>query len=139
MEDIEKGKGSVVIEGIKPQFNRYVGRHFENIAMEILDILNEKGLLPFRFTRIGKWWHKEQEIDIVAFNETSKQAIFCECKWSDKVNAREVLKHLKEKASRVPLQREEEYYIIFAKGFKKKITEDNVILYDLNDLEHLLL
>jgi len=139
MEDIEKGKGSVVIEGIKPQFNRYVGRHFENIAMEIFDILNEKGLLPFRFTRIGKWWHKEQEIDIVAFNETSKQAIFCECKWSDKVNAHEVLKHLKEKASLVSLQREEEYYIIFAKGFKKKITEDNVILYDLNDLEHLLL
>jgi len=39
MEEIEKGKGSVVIEGIKPQFNRYVGLHFENIAMEILDML----------------------------------------------------------------------------------------------------
>ena len=137
MEEIEKG--SAVIEGIKPQFNRYVGRHFENIAREILDLLNDKGVLPFHFTRIGKWWHKEQEIDIVAYNKTSKQAVFCECKWSDKINARKVLEHLKEKASLVPLERQEEYYIIFAKGFKKKITEDNVILYDLKDLEHLLL
>jgi hypothetical protein len=75
----------------------------------------------------------------VAFNEKSKQTIFCECKWSDKVNAREVLEHLKEKASLVPIERQGEYYIIFAKGFKTKITEDNVILYDLKDLEQLLL
>lgn len=139
MEDIEKGKGNAVIQSIKPQFNRYVGRHFENIAQEFLEMLNEKELLPFRFTRIGKWWHKEQEIDIVAFNEKSKHIIFCECKWSDKVNASEVLEHLKEKASLVPIEKEGEYYIIFAKGFKTKITEDNVILYDLKDLEQLLL
>jgi len=75
----------------------------------------------------------------VAYNKTSKQAVFCECKWSDKVNAREVLERLKEKAGLVPLEREGEYYIIFAKGFKKKITEDNVILYDLKDLEQLLI
>ena len=116
-----------------------MGRHFENIAIEILDKLNNKGFLPFHFKRIGKWWHKEQEIDIVAYNETSKQAVFGECKWSDKANALEVLKNLKEKASLVPLEREDEYYIIFAKGFKKKITEDNVILYELKDLEQLLL
>ncbi len=139
MEDVEKGKGNAVIENIKPRFNQYVGRHFENIALEILEMLNDKELLPFRFTKIGKWWHKEQEIDIVAFNEISKQAIFCECKWSDKVNAHKVLEHLKEKASLVPIEKEEEYYIIFAKGFKTKITEDNVILYDLKDLEQLLL
>lgn len=139
MEDIEKGKGSSVIETIKPQFNRYVGRHFENIAQEILEMLNDKELLPFKFTKIGRWWHKEQEIDMVAFNEKSKQTILCECKWSDKVNAREVLEHLKEKASMVPIGNEEVYYIIFAKGFKTKITEDNVILYDLENLEQLLL
>jgi AAA+ ATPase superfamily predicted ATPase len=139
MEDIEKGKGDAIIENIKPQFNRYVGKHFENIAQEILEMLNEKGLLPFKFTKIGKWWHKEQEIDIVAYNEKSKQTIFCECKWSDKVNAREVLEHLKEKASLVPIERQGEYYIIFAKGFRKQITEDNVILYNLKDLEQLLI
>ena len=139
MEEIEKGKGSAIMEGIKPKFNRYVGRHFENLVMGIFEVLNDKGVLPFHFTRIGKWWHKEQEIDIVAYNETSKRAVFCECKWSNRVNPREVLDHLKEKASLVPLEREEEYYIIFAKGFKKKITEANVLLHDLKDLEQLLL
>jgi len=57
----------------------------------------------------------------------------------DRVNAREVLEHLKEKASMAPLERKEEYYIIFAKGFRKKITEDNVILDNLKDLEQSLL
>lgn len=81
------------------------------------------------------------EIVSIRFGEfnKSKHIIFCECKWSDKVNASEVLEHLKEKASLVPIEKEGEYYIIFAKGFKTKITGDNVILYDLKDLEQLLL
>lgn len=139
MEEIEKGKGDMVVESIKPQFNQYVGRHFENIVQEVLEVLNEQELLPFRFTRIGKWWHKEKEIDVVALNEKNKNAIFCECKWSDNVSAHEILKDLKEKAEFVPLEREKEYYIIFAKSFRKRIKEENVILYDLKDMERLLM
>ena len=139
IEEIEKGKGVEVVETIKPQFNRYVGKHFEVISQEILEIFNDKGILPFRFTKIGKWWHKEQEIDIVALNEGTKEVMFCECKWSDNVNAHALLKDLQEKAKLVPYKGVKEYYVLFARSFKKKIKDDNVILFDLGDLEQLLM
>jgi len=139
MEEIEKGKGDAVVESIRPQFDRYVGKHFETIVQEILEVLNDKKLLPMQFTRIGKWWHKEQEIDVVALNDKTKEIMFCECKWSDNINAHEILRNLKEKAGFVPFEREKEYYVVIARSFKKKeIRGENVILFDLKDMERLL-
>ena len=139
MEAIEKGNGAMVAQNIKPRFNQYVGRHFETIVQEILEVLNERELLPFRFTRVGKWWHKEEEIDVVALNEKIKSAIFCECKWSDNVNATKIIRKLREKAGFVPVESEKEYYMIFAKSFRKRTDEEDVILYDLEDMERLLM
>jgi len=137
MEEIEKGKAKEVVENIKPHFNQYVGKHFENIAQETLEVLNEKRLLPFQFSKIGKWWHKDKEIDIIALNEKTREAMFCECKWSDDVDAKEILEKLREKAAFVELKREKEHYSLLAKSFKKKIKEKNVTLYDLKYLESL--
>lgn len=139
MEEIEKGKGAMVVQGIKPQFNQYVGKHFENIVQDILEVLNERELLPFRFTKIGKWWHKEIEIDIVALNEKNKDVIFCECKWRDNVNAPEIIRNLREKAGFVPAGSEKEYYMVFAKSFRKRTEEEDVILYDIEDMKRLLM
>lgn len=129
----------MVAEGIKPQFNQYVGKHFEAIVQEILEVLNERELLPFRFTKIGKWWHKEKEIDVVALNEKNKDVIFCECKWRDNVNAPEIIRDLRKKAGFVPVESEKEYYIVFAKSFRKRTEEEGVILYDFEDMERLLM
>ena len=139
MEAIEKGKGAMVAQNIKPRFNQYVGRHFETIVQEILGVLNERELLPFQFTRVGKWWHKEEEIDVVALNEKIKSTIFCECKWSDNVNVSKIIRKLREKAGFVPVESEKEYYMIFAKSFRKRTDEEDVILYDLEDMERLLM
>jgi AAA+ ATPase superfamily predicted ATPase len=139
MEEIENGKGRMVAEGIKPQFNQYVGKHFETIVQEILEVLNERELLPFRFTKIGRWWHKEKEIDVVALNEKNKDVIFCECKWRDNVSAPKIIRDLRGKAGFVPVESEKEYYIVFAKSFRKRMEEEDVILYDLEDMERLLM
>ncbi len=50
-------------------YNRYLGFVFEGIAKEFLIELNKAGRLPFRFTKIGRWWRKGEEIDLVALNE----------------------------------------------------------------------
>lgn len=134
MENIEKGKGSEIAENMKPFFNQYVARHFETVVMEIFEILNERKQLPLQFGKIGRWWHKDKEIDIVALNEKKGETLFCECKWSDNVDAHEILEKLKEKAKFVVFAREKEYYAVVAKSFKKKIKEENVVLYDIKDL-----
>jgi len=63
--------------------------------------------------------------------------LFAECKWQEKVNTKKILNDLKEKAKHVQWHNEErkEYYAIFAKSFKEKVKEPNLMLFDLRDLE----
>jgi AAA+ ATPase superfamily predicted ATPase len=122
---------------IKKDYNAYLGEVFEEVCKEFL-ICNREKFFPF--TKIGKWWYKDKEIDIVALNEQSKQILFCECKWKEEVDVSDILRELKEKAKNVEWQKNErlEYYAIFAKSFKKKAEEANVFLFELNDIERCL-
>ena len=99
--------------------------------------------MDFSFTKIGKWWHKDKEIDIVALNDYTKEILFAECKWKDNVNPKKIIKDLIEKSQYVEWHNEgrKEYFAIFAKSFKEKIEEYDgykVYCYDLRDLEKVL-
>jgi hypothetical protein len=140
IEDIEKGRSDFVLENyIRPFFDEYVGRRFEFIVQEFLEEMNAKHVLPARFTKIGKWWHRDKEIDVVALNERTKEILFAECKWQERVNAEKVLRELREKARFVGWRQRgrREYYAVFAKSFKEKVDEKDVLLFDLKDLEGL--
>jgi len=128
---LEQGLEKGVSNSIRRAFNSYVGRCFEDICRELVFDLR-----MFKFDKIGRWWHKDKEIDIVALNEQTKQILFCECKWQNKVNVRKVLTGLKEKANFVEWNKKKrkEYYAIFTKSFKERIKEPNVFLFDLRDL-----
>ena len=126
---------------LEQNFNSYVGRQFEQICKEALRLIN-----PIKSTNIGNWWgfyrenkeRKVSEIDIVAFNENTKDIIFGECKWQENVDPTNVLNTLKERAGLVQWNNKnrKEYYVLFAKTFKqKKKRVENVILLDLKGLE----
>ncbi len=133
---LEEGHVKEVLEYIKKEFNSYVGRSFEELCRELV-----AGFKIFRFERIGRWWHKDEEIDIVAFNEDKKEVLFAEVKWQENVNAEKILLELKEKSKYVNWnnQKRKEYYAIFAKSFKEKIKEPNLLLFDLKDIEKMLI
>lgn len=139
-----------LIEKIKNELNSYIGRMFENVCLEAIQRMNTNKNLPFAASRIGSWWghyrnikineRKAIEIDILTLSETTKQILFAECKWKDKVNAEKILDQLKEKAKYVKWHNDKrkEYYAIFAKSFKKsskRTKEKNVYCYDLKDLK----
>jgi AAA+ ATPase superfamily predicted ATPase len=146
-EFIETLQEDKVIEIVKNNLNNYTGSRFERIVIEL--ILSGKIGLPFKFEKVGRQWGKFKgekgkntyEIDIVALNENTnentKEIVFCECKWQNKVNARKVLEELKEKAEYVDWNKDKrkEHYCVFAKSFKEKIKEKNLKLFDLRDLE----
>jgi len=121
-------------------FNQFVGRKFETIIRE--EIINH--IFSSDFTKIGKWWHKDKEIDIVALNEKTKEILFGECKWKDRVNASKIAKELANKAEYVQWhnERRKEKFAIFAKSFSRKIEEyegRKVYCFDLRDLGRVLL
>jgi len=76
-------------------------------------------------------------MDLVALNDSTKEIIFVECKWKDKVNAEKIREDLKEKSKFVEWNNEKrkEFYCIIAKSFKKKTKIADVLLFDLRDME----
>jgi AAA+ ATPase superfamily predicted ATPase len=78
---IEEGRAERLFDSIKKDFNSYLGFVFEKICSEFLWEQEQK--LPFIFTKLGRWWHRDKEIDLVALNEETKEIAFFEVKWSD--------------------------------------------------------
>lgn len=118
------------------KYKEYVGGVFEEFCIRFLPLL-------FNYLRIGRWWYKDREIDIVALNEKAKEIFFAECKWKDKVNAKKTVKELAEKSQYVQWHKDKrkESFIIFAKSFRKKIKSyesKKVYCFDLKDLQNLL-
>ncbi len=134
-DEIDSGFNTNAVNDFKKNFNAYLGIIFEQVCKEFL----QQG---FNFTKIGKWWFKDKEIDIVALNEESKEILFGECKWQGNVNAERIVKELVEKSQFVQWHNAErkERFAVFAKSFKKRLKSFEgkpVYCFDLKDLEKL--
>lgn len=121
-------------EIMRENYHEYLGFVFEEAAGELLWKTR-----PFNFTRLGRWWHKEREIDLVALNEESKEITFFECKWKDlkEGKARKILGELKEKSESVDWQRgkRKEHFGLIAKHIEDKdgLRADGHFAFDLKD------
>ena len=125
---------SLSINSIKRDYDSYMGFIFENICTQYIKKTRMK-----KYTKIGNWWHKDNEIDIIALDEDSKKIMFSECKWKDNVDAKKILSELKSKKIHVRWNNEtrKEHYIIFAKSFSIKTDEAECI--DLDDMKKLMI
>jgi len=117
----------------KEKINTYLGKRFEIFIKENFYYFFKS------FTKVGKWWHKDKEIDILAINEKTKHLLACECKWQSKVNAEKVARELAEKVKFVQWckGKRKESFAIFAKSFSKRIKQFEskpVYCFDLKDL-----
>ncbi|ASJ08579.1 ATPase [Thermococcus siculi] len=139
-EDIEGLNPEPAIEDFRKNFNTYLGTTFEKVAKEFLIMLSGKGYLPSRYHRFGRWWHKGEEIDLIALNERERKALFVEVKWKElsEREARGILRDLKRKAELVGLDSWEHYYGIVAKdvGGKEGLREEGFLVFDLGDFPH---
>jgi len=136
-EEIELGLIDAPLENFRRNFNRYVGFAFEEIAKQFLVELNKAGKLPFRFTKIGRWWHKNEEIDLVALNENERKALFVEVKWKSlgEREAKGILKDLEKKAELVGFEELEHHYGLVAKETeeKERLRKEGWRVWDLGD------
>ena len=137
MEMIEANLSSELVKSILKQSNEMCSRTFEAICVEFLLMKR-----PFDFTRIGSWWYGEREIDIIALNDNTKEILFCECKYTNGMLDADIYHNLLEKTRSVKWgspERKETYCLISKSGFTKKMKKlaatDNVLLFDLRDLE----
>ena len=93
----------------------------------------------FVFSRIGRWWHKDKEIDIVGMNDKRGEIVFVECKWKDvsKGGAENILSDLMDKSTFVRWNNDtrKEYFGIVAKKVagKEELRQRGYLVFDLDD------
>lgn len=142
---LERGEIGVVVEFLNRDFNTYLGFVFEDVAREFLIRLKSESTNKTPL-RIGKWWHRDKEIDLLVLNETKKECVFFEVKWSElkRSECEKVLEELMEKSAYVEWHGKEriERYGIIAKRMdtsdKKDLRSKGYLVYDLEDFEALM-
>lgn len=118
---IESDNVDIVMNKIKDNFiDNHVSYVYEDICIEKMWELNKNNVFNFNFSKVGRWWNNDKEIDIVAFDNTEKNIIFGECKfWGNKVGVN-ILAALEEKSKYVEWNknnRKEQFILFSINGF----------------------
>lgn len=136
---IEGNDISALEDIISSNFNVFVSRIFEDVSKQMLMNFSSQKKVP-AFNRFGRWWHKGQEIDIVAINESTCEIMFAECKWQNKKIGMREYNALLEKSNLVNWRGDGRicYYAFFSKSgfepsFEKFAEEKGIFLFSLKD------
>lgn len=97
---LERGETGPVLARIRQELDQYTGPAFEAICREAVWRAAGNLLPGFTPTAAGRWWNRQEEIDLVALGSspTGPAVLLGECKWSSKPVGVNVLADLKRKA-----------------------------------------
>jgi AAA+ ATPase superfamily predicted ATPase len=124
--ELESGRPAIAQTAIQETFDQYVSLAFEDCVRDWLWHLHDGKQLPFELHKLGSWWNKKLEIDLMGINNTTHDAVFGECKWSQSPVGLDVLKDLYNKAHQVPWHRDSrrEWYVLASRsGFQDSLIE----------------
>jgi hypothetical protein len=136
--DLEIEQYDEVLRKLKESFQILEASAYENVCRELLWEIRDS---IFSFERVGKWWEKNKEIDIVAISQKTSEILFGECKWSVKPVGINIYRDLKKKADSVQWEKgkRKERYILFSKsGFTKDMLnmakQEGIFLVEKNKM-----
>ncbi|MDK2383376.1 MAG: DUF234 domain-containing protein, partial [Candidatus Korarchaeota archaeon] len=83
-------------------------------AREVMISLIRSGRLGMRVTRLGRWWGRGEEIDLVLVDDEKRKALLMEAKWSDlsSKDVRRVVRELMRKGQLLLEGYDKEYLIV---------------------------
>ena len=133
---LEIGDSEYVEDIIKKNLKYIVADVFESLSRQYMFKIK----FPFAIEKCGRWWDKNNEIDIVGTGDN--KIIFGECKWSRKHIGISILTELRTKSKSVKWgsKNREEYFVLFSKsGFSNDLIQcekgnDKVFLIDVNNI-----
>ncbi len=126
---------------IRPDFDHFAAAAFEEAAQMFVARLAQRGALAFIPERIGGWWDREVEIDVLAVSLAESAALVGECKWSLNPIGVNVWDDLKRKAAAL-LQKHPfatvQYALFSRSGFtpalQTLVAGEGTALYTIQDL-----
>ena len=130
---IESRNTALAVKKIRDNFiDSHVSFVYEDICIQRMWQLMD--MWDFSFTKAGKWWNNETEIDIVAIDKEGKNIIFGECKYTSYKIGIDILYALEKKSQLVDWESHERnnYYILFSiSGYTDELSKLAEIRKDL--------
>jgi hypothetical protein len=132
-KDLALGKGDAFLENFEKHYDRLRSLVYEQLCDALLtQYYEDKNPLISR----GSFWNIHSEFDILAVTK-DKKVILGECKYKDRKVCKNELTKLKAKALESGIK--VDVYALFSKsGFSNELLQlqdENLLLFDLNDLE----
>ena len=116
---LESGNTEIVMKKIEKGFvSGQVSFVYEDICRQKMWKMNADEVWPFTFSKIGRYWDNNTEIDIAALDPDGKNLILGECKyWKEPVGIN-IFADLEEKAKKVAWNKNNRktWYILFSTG-----------------------
>ena len=132
---------AIMKKRIRPDLDHFVSTAFEEAALAFVGRLAQAGSLTFLPEKIGGWWDRNTEIDVLAIGLTEKAALVGECKWSVNPIGTNILVDLKQKAQLLMKDYgvQKIQFALFARsGFtpalEEQATTEGIALYTVNSL-----
>ena len=99
---IERGMVKQTINLLHDHLPDFIGTHtFEELCREWVAVQGDRGLLPLLPERIGSFWSKQAQVDVVAINWRTKSILLGECKWGKDEVGRSVIRTLIDKTAKI--------------------------------------
>lgn len=134
---------AILAQRVKPDLDHFAAGAFEEACRQYMARLARRGEIPFLPERIGAWWEREIEIDLLAISRAEKQALVGECKWSVNPVGVNVLDDLKQKAQAILREGEitQLHYALFSRsGFtpalQAQAQKEGVALHGVDEIVH---
>ena len=135
-KELVHGDGSAFLENFQKNYERLRSLVYEQLCDALL-VKHYETSTPLLSS--GSYWNQHSEFDILAVT-SDKKLILGECKYKDRKVCKNELSKLKAKALQSGIK--VDVYALFSKdGFSNELMqtkEENVLLFDLNDLKQLL-
>lgn len=99
---IEQGRIKQATSLLYDHLLDFIGTHtFEELCREWVGISAEMDALPFLPERVGSYWSKQAQVDVLAINWRTKDILLGECKWGQQAVGREVMQTLVDKTEKI--------------------------------------
>jgi len=134
---LEAGLERKVWINIREEFNTYLGKIFQKIAEEYVIDEVKSGNIDLEADIIGRWWSRNEEIDIIAYSSKRREGILFEVKWKELSynDVKKIILELIGKSRLIPEIKEKRYGVIAKRIVdKEKLVEEGCIVKDLNDI-----
>ena len=137
--ELEMDRAEEVLQTIRQPLLHHFAGAYERVAIETL-WRQMQTLFPF--STVGRWWDRNEEIDIVGLNRDLDSILFGEVKWSQKLIGTNVFEALQEKSRKVEWgsKQRKEFFCLFSKGgftqaMIKKARQEGIILFKGDELQ----